>query len=135
MIHEFQDTDPVQYEIFRRVYGEQPDVGLILIGDPKQAIYSFRGGDIFTYVDAKKAIASTAHKFGDRIFSLDRNYRSAADLLYAIEKLFTHFNNNVFDSELIPFHSVSASDALAINPLESSDDAALHIWYPYEDSS
>jgi len=48
MIDEFQDTDPVQYGIFRRLYLDQPDCGLIMIGDPKQAIYSFRGGDIFT---------------------------------------------------------------------------------------
>ncbi|CAK0751252.1 hypothetical protein CCP4SC76_2260001 [Gammaproteobacteria bacterium] len=48
MIDEFQDTDPVQYEIFSTLYCKQPKHGLTMIGDPKQAIYSFRGGDIFT---------------------------------------------------------------------------------------
>ncbi|MFS9890426.1 UvrD-helicase domain-containing protein, partial [Salmonella enterica] len=43
MIDEFQDTDPQQYRIFRRIWRHQPDTALLLIGDPKQAIYAFRG--------------------------------------------------------------------------------------------
>ncbi|MGV8637876.1 UvrD-helicase domain-containing protein, partial [Pseudomonas aeruginosa] len=55
LIDEFQDTDPVQYGIFGKIYciGENlPDCGLFMIGDPKQAIYSFRGADIYTYLKA-----------------------------------------------------------------------------------
>ncbi len=52
MIDEFQDTDPQQYRIFRRIWRQQPDTALLLIGDPKQAIYAFRGADIFTYMKA-----------------------------------------------------------------------------------
>ena len=51
LIDEFQDTDPIQYDIFRRVY-HGSDGTLFLIGDPKQAIYAFRGADVFTYMDA-----------------------------------------------------------------------------------
>jgi exodeoxyribonuclease V beta subunit len=57
LIDEFQDTDPVQYGIFSAVYapGEaRDDTALILIGDPKQAIYAFRGADIHTYLEARR---------------------------------------------------------------------------------
>ena len=46
MIDEFRDTDPQQYRIFQKLYVGRPDCGLLLIGDPKQAIYAFRGADI-----------------------------------------------------------------------------------------
>jgi hypothetical protein len=60
LIDEFQDTDPVQYRIFDAVYRvaqNAPDTALILIGDPKQAIYAFRGADIHTYLAARRACA------------------------------------------------------------------------------
>ena len=52
MIDEFQDTDPLQYRIFNALYGGQAQNAMLLIGDPKQAIYAFRGADIFTYISA-----------------------------------------------------------------------------------
>ena len=51
LIDEFQDTDAIQYAIFERIFGQGRST-LFLIGDPKQAIYGFRGADIFTYLDA-----------------------------------------------------------------------------------
>ncbi len=51
---EFQDTDPRQYAIFTRIYEGRKETGLILIGDPKQAIYKFRGADVFTYMRARR---------------------------------------------------------------------------------
>ncbi|MDG9696615.1 UvrD-helicase domain-containing protein, partial [Streptomyces sp. DH17] len=56
MIDEFQDTDPQQYRIFRRIWHHQPETALLLIGDPKQAIYAFRGADIFTYMKARSEV-------------------------------------------------------------------------------
>jgi exodeoxyribonuclease V beta subunit len=53
MIDEFQDTDPTQYRIFNTIYQGDAQCGLFMIGDPKQAIYSFRGADIFTYMQAR----------------------------------------------------------------------------------
>ncbi|MBE8365801.1 UvrD-helicase domain-containing protein, partial [Leptospira borgpetersenii serovar Balcanica] len=53
MIDEFQDTDPQQYRIFRRIWLGPQETTLLLIGDPKQAIYAFRGADIFTYMRAR----------------------------------------------------------------------------------
>ena len=50
MVDEFQDTDPIQWEILHRTFHRHST--LILIGDPKQAIYAFRGADVFSYLDA-----------------------------------------------------------------------------------
>jgi len=80
LIDEFQDTDPVQCEIFQRVYAaERPEPGsLLLVGDPKQAIYAFRGADIFAYL----AAASAAPRV-----SLPVNHRSDPSLLRALNAL------------------------------------------------
>ncbi len=51
-----EDTDPQQYRIFSRIWLGQPACGLLLIGDPKQAIYAFRGADIFTYMKARDEV-------------------------------------------------------------------------------
>jgi len=80
LIDEFQDTDPAQYEIFRTIFHSK-DHRLFFIGDPKQAIYGFRGADVFTYFEA----ASTA----DRKFTLVTNWRSEESLLEAVNGLFT----------------------------------------------
>jgi len=80
MIDEFQDTDPVQYEIFTRIF-DVPERLLCLIGDPKQAIYSFRGADIFAYIRAVRDI--------DNRFTLRENYRSRPDLIRAVNAVFS----------------------------------------------
>jgi len=79
LIDEFQDTDPVQYRIFRRIYS---DTGLpvFLVGDPKQSIYSFRGADIYAYLDAR---SDARHHH-----ALDVNWRSERPLLAAVNALF-----------------------------------------------
>lgn len=82
MIDEFQDTDSIQYGIFRMLYQGMPDTSLIMIGDPKQAIYSFRGGDIFTYMQAKADAAENG-------YTLDTNWRSVPGLISAVNHLFT----------------------------------------------
>ncbi|MBJ9978399.1 exodeoxyribonuclease V subunit beta [Pseudomonas sp. S75] len=84
LIDEFQDTDPVQYGIFERIYRiaqNRPETGLFMIGDPKQAIYAFRGADIFTYLDARRATA-------ERLHSLDTNYRSSQAMVEAVNATF-----------------------------------------------
>ncbi len=100
LIDEFQDTDPVQYQIFHRVYANQDNPILFFIGDPKQAIYSFRGADIFAYIDAYRH-ASAHH-------TLNVNWRSESRLIYAINHLFTHAKtDNPFLFTEIPFHPVN----------------------------
>ncbi|MCB5161666.1 exodeoxyribonuclease V subunit beta [Marinomonas algarum] len=85
LIDEFQDTDAVQYRIFSTIYQaattDQNALGLIMIGDPKQAIYAFRGADIYTYLAAKK------HVHG--VYSLATNYRSSAAMIQAVNGLFS----------------------------------------------
>ena len=86
LVDEFQDTDPVQYDIFRRVFLDpavRPAPALFFVGDPKQAIYAFRGGDIYTY---KKAVTDPA--VAARAFRLDRNFRSTPRLIDAVNALF-----------------------------------------------
>jgi exodeoxyribonuclease V beta subunit len=84
LIDEFQDTDPVQYGIFGQIYqlaDNRADCGLLLIGDPKQAIYAFRGADIYTYLQAKQQTAP-------RHYSLDTNYRSSQAMVDTVNLLF-----------------------------------------------
>ncbi len=78
LIDEFQDTDPLQNEIFIRIYMHGP---LFMIGDPKQAIYNFRGADVFAYLKA----AGNAQQ----IFSLRKNWRSTEGLVRAVNCLFS----------------------------------------------
>jgi exodeoxyribonuclease V beta subunit len=81
LIDEFQDTDPRQLGIFERIYSA-PNTSLFLIGDPKQAIYSFRGADVFSYVSASRR----THE--DRHFTMTTNYRSDPSMVAAVNHLF-----------------------------------------------
>src|SRR5262249_48790095 len=78
-VDEFQDTDPAQYAIVRRIWGcgFQP---VFLVGDPKQAIYRFRGADIYAYL-AARAHADSSHV-------LDVNWRSDPGLVAAVNAIF-----------------------------------------------
>jgi exodeoxyribonuclease V beta subunit len=86
LIDEFQDTDPLQYDIFSRVF-TGPENYLFLIGDPKQAIYGFRGADIFTYLKAGQ--------HSDQAYTLKQNWRSEAGLVRSV--------NAVFSAPALPF--------------------------------
>ena len=84
LIDEFQDTDPVQYDIFSTIF-TTPSHILFLIGDPKQAIYGFRGADIFTYMQAAKGV--------DCVYTMNTNWRSEHRLLEAVNHLFKRITN------------------------------------------
>jgi exodeoxyribonuclease V beta subunit len=79
LVDEFQDTDPIQWEIMRRAFGEG-DATLILIGDPKQAVYSFRGADVYAYLSAAGSAVTKA--------TLATNWRSDEGLIEALDALF-----------------------------------------------
>jgi len=79
LVDEFQDTDPVQWEIVRRAFGAGGGA-LVLIGDPKQAIYAFRGADVYAYLEAARA--------ADERATLEVNWRSDQGLLEAYDALF-----------------------------------------------
>ncbi|SFK22819.1 DNA helicase/exodeoxyribonuclease V, beta subunit [Desulfomicrobium apsheronum] len=104
LIDEFQDTDSLQYDIFRTLFAARAEDdgngrALFLIGDPKQAIYSFRGADLHTYLDAAKDCA--------RSTTLGVNYRSTVELIEAVNRLFAR-NQNPFLHEDITYQPVSA---------------------------
>ncbi len=103
MIDEFQDTDAVQYDIFYRIYFEGEDTSFTMIGDPKQAIYSFRGGDIFTYMQARQ------HSRVD-IYTLQTNWRSDRALVEAVNRIFTLRSDPFIYSDAITFSPAFATD-------------------------
>lgn len=86
IIDEFQDTDPVQWEIFQHLFLQNGRPHVYLVGDPKQAIYSFRQGDIYTYLKAGNALGKENHA------TLDTNYRSSPQLVSALNTLFDGVN-------------------------------------------
>ena len=106
LVDEFQDTDPLQWRIFHRIYGDREDTALLLIGDPKQAIYGFRGADIHTYLDAR---ASTAQP----TWTLATNYRSTDALVKAVNRVFEHAATQPEGAfgfgERLPFVAVEAA--------------------------
>jgi exodeoxyribonuclease V beta subunit len=83
MIDEFQDTDPVQWNIFRTVWMAPDARGLTIVGDPKQAIYGFRGADVATYLDARDELLRN----GATRVDLDVNRRSTAPMVDAINRI------------------------------------------------
>lgn len=83
LIDEFQDTDPAQYRVFTKLYpARDPATAMLLIGDPKQAIYSFRGADLHAYLAARAATPADARH------TLDTNWRSVTPLVEAVNALF-----------------------------------------------
>ncbi len=121
LIDEFQDTDPVQWRIFRRLFG-RPHQRLFLIGDPKQAIYGFRGADVFTYLTAARS-AAQSHTLGI-------NWRSESGLVGAVNHLFQN-RSTPFVVPEIEFHPVKAAGRADAQPLTERGQlhAPLQLWF------
>ena len=113
LIDEFQDTDPRQYEIFSKFFSFTDNTPFFMIGDPKQAIYAFRGGDIFAYLKASKEC--------DQSFTLQKNYRSAPWLVKGINEIFSG-RPNPFLFEQIEFLKVSTPDTVENFLIEGKKD-------------
>ncbi|HGK7313443.1 exodeoxyribonuclease V subunit beta [Aeromonas hydrophila] len=120
MIDEFQDTDPQQYRIFHRLYGGHTDTALLMIGDPKQAIYGFRGADIFTYIQARRNVS--AH------YTLGRNWRSSRALVAAVNGLFERAKDPFIYEADIPFLPVEAQGKSKALQLDGEAAPVLHCW-------
>ncbi len=140
LVDEFQDTDARQWAIFQRVFGDADDVraigeapALFLIGDPKQAIYGFRGGDVHTYLRAKDQAAVAP--------ALNRNFRSRPAVLRAIQALYDSAGAAAFLEAGIRFEPVlpgtrrhdgdylrdgAAAPALTLRLLRSDDGKPLN---------
>ncbi|WDE01412.1 exodeoxyribonuclease V subunit beta [Thalassomonas actiniarum] len=91
LVDEFQDTDPLQFSILKAIYFQQADAVLFMIGDPKQAIYGFRGGDIFTYLSARSLC--------DFQWLMDTNWRSTPGMIQGYNRL---FYGNDLQGEALP---------------------------------
>lgn len=123
MIDEFQDTDPIQYGIFNTIFSQPSTLNdgndtaaLTMIGDPKQAIYGFRGADIFTYIGAKNRVDEA------RQFTLKKNYRSATSIVDNINTLFSNNANSFIYNKNIPFVEVAAQGKSADKSLIIEDE-------------
>ncbi len=121
LIDEFQDTSPVQSRIFDRLYrlaDNDPTTALLLIGDPKQSIYGFRGADIHSYLAARHATAG-------RHYLLGTNHRSTAALVAAINHLFEQAETRPGAGAFLYRQVVAGADSAEdINPLPFSPVAA-----------
>jgi len=109
LIDEFQDTDPVQLRLLKEAFGNRSTHLLLMIGDPKQAIYSFRGGSLNTYMKARETC--------DRIDLMNANYRSTKSLILILNKLFIDglIRSNLSTQELNP---CSQEDLLKLNGIK-----------------
>ena len=88
IIDEFQDTNQKQYDIFFKIFNTDDDHHLIVVGDPKQSIYSFQGADVDVYRDA---VTNVDHKKWENC-SLVKNFRSDGKLVDACNNLFKHYD-------------------------------------------
>jgi len=132
LIDEFQDTDPVQYRIFERLYADSSntDLGCFMIGDPKQAIYSFRGADIYTYLKAHKVTTG-------RHYTLDTNYRSTTALVNAVNQVFLQadqqdegaFRFKSGNDNPLPFIQVKAQGRKDEWVINGQPATALTLWH------
>ena len=145
LIDEFQDTSPLQYRLFEQVYrteANDPNSALLLIGDPKQSIYGFRGADIYSYLRARKATQG-------RHYVLDTNYRSTPELVAAVNQWFAQAEQRpgrgAFDmrhweggevQEVLPFLPVKAQGRKETLQCAGQPVEALEVvWFEGEDGT
>lgn len=123
MIDEFQDTDQEQYQIFSRIFmsPNSENNGFIMIGDPKQSIYKFRGADIFTYLEAAGAVKER--------YTLNKNWRSLGELVTNTNKIFqfpSTAENSPFIEKKIAFSPVEF-DQKAVRLAENFADLTFYL--------
>ncbi|MFK5986919.1 MAG: UvrD-helicase domain-containing protein, partial [Pseudomonadota bacterium] len=146
LVDEFQDTDPQQYAILKAIYLNSPNsfssspetkTALYMIGDPKQAIYAFRSGDVFTYLAARND--------ADQLWFMDTNWRSSTAMVKAYNRLFYGADLDQdatdvfgFDIKYIPIKAAGQADKQPLN--ESSSDKSKNnnsamelIYFPFNE--
>ena len=119
LIDEFQDTDQVQWDIFRTAFldGDDP-VSMVLVGDPKQSIYRFRSAELSAYLQAR----TFTRDRGGLIAGIETNWRSDADLLDALEEVFAGYH---FGDPEVVFQPVKPAPTKLTPGLTGADDVAL----------
>lgn len=125
LIDEFQDTDPRQYRIFRTAFHDRP---LVFVGDPKQAIYSFRGADLHAYITAKRD--TERQDGGTHRYMLDRNWRSASKLVEAVNSVFSQPASYPFLMDGVPYEPVEPAGTADAAPL-TGDDLPPLVWWMF----
>ncbi|MDH3588879.1 MAG: exodeoxyribonuclease V subunit beta [Gammaproteobacteria bacterium] len=118
LIDEFQDTDPLQFAIFDQLFCGD-DMPVFFVGDPKQAIYAFRGADVYAYLDAR------AHATGR--YRLETNYRSTPNLVNGINAVFQGATNP-FVLPGIDFSCSSAAQDKTGLQIDGVEQPALRWW-------
>jgi exodeoxyribonuclease V beta subunit len=128
LVDEFQDTDPTQYDLFERIFGdgERP---LLLIGDPKQAIYGFRGADVQAYLEARR-------QAGERVFTLNVNRRADPALIGALNRLYAGVDNPflIDGIDYLPVSAPSPAPAFSATDARAPIDLALIEGPPTEEA-
>ena len=146
MIDEFQDTDPIQYAIFRTIYHHgaanneiSPEIAplhpapctLLMIGDPKQSIYAFRGADIHTYLTARSDA-------DDMPYTLGKNFRSTDGLVAAVNQVFSfgagHPDGAFLFQDKIPYTPVAAEGRTDRFTVDGLPVAAMTFWVVQQDA-
>jgi len=135
LIDEFQDTDAIQYRIFDTVYrvaDNDAETAVVLIGDPKQAIYAFRGADIYTYLAARRATTG-------RLYTLGRNFRSSQAMVDATNRCFAlaegreegagAFLFRSADDNPVPFLPAAAAGRKDAWQVAGQAAPALSVWH------
>ena len=127
MIDEFQDTDPVQFAIFSKLYLNQEAIDesshCYLIGDPKQSIYAFRGTDINSYNKAKELILGNK----GNVYTLNTNYRSCQNIIKGVNEIFYEYEEpKTQESSEGSFPNIESQ-----NSEESLSEKKVQIDYPY----
>ena len=123
LVDEFQDTDAIQYDIFSTVFGKKDNM-LCMIGDPKQAIYGFRGADIFSYMKAVDHAGAS--------YTLKNNWRSTPGLITAVNTIFTN-QPSAFVFEKIPFEPVTPGKRIQTETIEF--ETALTLWHLFSEDN
>ncbi len=123
LVDEFQDTDPWQYGALSKIYGSAEGTphttGLIMIGDPKQAIYSFRGADLATYLSARQQAQA--------IHTLSGNFRSTAGVVAAVNHVFAQATKPFGD---VPYERVTAcNDKVLPLQVAGQTQPAMTVWH------
>jgi len=116
LVDEFQDTDFIQYSIFSKLF-DADDTLLCMIGDPKQAIYGFRGADVYSYLSAARR--------ADERHTLTCNWRSSDGLIHAVNTLFSNVDDPFVFQDIAFLPGESAPISLD-NPFQAT--SSLMMW-------
>ncbi len=132
VIDEFQDTDTIQWKIFNNIFIKGEDQRLFLIGDPKQAIYSFRGADIFAYFDARREMVDLAKGNLAGLYSLSINWRSCPGLIMAFNQIFKQDawfgdRENALNNTEISYQDANYPDCVSDDLVKESERAPFTI--------